>query len=200
MVMCCTAASAPPAFWPLRIRMSPMWLTSNTPTLRRTALCSATKPPLKPPLKGYSTGMSQPPKLTIFALRRRCNAFSGVLRSALMGEVVEESIPIARAGIDTNMHFQSGQRSRGTRVFTKRMHGSQSPRHVHLAAKGWLRYSFLEGTHGRSYRLCAMRHDGRALHLRAVLYHLQGTAQHPSLFRRPLLLSGLPGSLRRCAG
>src|SRR5207245_5689090 len=87
--------------------MSPMWLTSKTPTLPRTALCSA----IKPPLDGYSTGISQPPKLTIFAPRRRCNAFRGVLRSSLMREIVEDSIPIARAGTDTNMHLGSGQRS-----------------------------------------------------------------------------------------
>src|SRR2546430_2709001 len=162
--------------------MSPMWLTSNTPTLPRTALCSA----IKPPLGGYSTGMSQPPKLTIFAPRRRCNAFSGVLRSALMGEVVEESIRIARAEIDTNMHFQSGQRSGGIHASTKSMQKiCPPPGHVHLAARAWLRYSFLEGTHGRSNRLCAMRHAGRALHLRAVLHHLQGAAQYPPLFRRP---------------
>jgi len=36
-----------------------MWLTSNAPTPLRTALCSA----IKPPFAGYSTGMSQPPKI-----------------------------------------------------------------------------------------------------------------------------------------
>src|SRR5690242_17804960 len=55
--------------------------------------------------------MSHPPKLTIFAPRRRCNAFNGVLRSALTGEIVEESVPIVRAETDSNMRLPSGQRS-----------------------------------------------------------------------------------------
>src|SRR5437588_840971 len=195
MVMCCTAASAPPGFFPLPILMSPMWLTSNTPTLPRTALCSA----INPPLDGYSTGMSQPLKLTIFAPRRRCNAFSGVLRSSLMREIVEDSIPIARAETDTNMRFQVGQRSgvaaQRCEACTCR-HRTQTST---LPRAPWLRYSFQEGIHGRSYGLRAMRPAGRSLHLREVLHYLQGAAQHPSLRRRPLLLPGLPGSLRRRA-
>src|SRR6266478_2845051 len=87
--------------------MSPMWLTSKTPTLLRTVLCSA----ISPPLDGYSTGMSQPPKLTILAPRRRCNAFSGVLRSSLLCGVAADSIPVAQAEIDTSTRSPTGQRS-----------------------------------------------------------------------------------------
>src|SRR5215471_13376928 len=56
--------------------MSPMWLTSKTPTLFLTALCSA----IIPPLAGYSTGISQPLNSTILAPIWRCTAFKAVLR------------------------------------------------------------------------------------------------------------------------
>src|ERR1700744_5188794 len=56
-----------------------MWLTSNKPTPVRTAMCSAIKPP---PLPGYSTGMSQPPKSTILALRARWVTLRAVFLSA----------------------------------------------------------------------------------------------------------------------
>src|SRR5215472_10532607 len=69
------------------------------PTPLRTDLCSATRPPLK----GYSTGMSQPPKFTIFAPRRRCNAFSGVFRRIAFAGEITESIPFARANLDGSM-------------------------------------------------------------------------------------------------
>src|SRR6185437_6240376 len=64
-----------------------MWLTSNTPTFPRTLLCSATSPPVD----GYSTGISQPPKSTIFAPIARCMAFSGVLRSGAVAESTKNS-------------------------------------------------------------------------------------------------------------
>ena len=64
-----------------------MWLTSNTPTLARTALCSATNPPVD----GYSTGISQPPKSTILAPSARCTAFNGVLRSLTTAESAKDS-------------------------------------------------------------------------------------------------------------
>src|SRR6266481_8089633 len=86
--------------------MSPMWLTSKTPTLDRTPLCSATKPAVA----GYSTGMSQPPKLTIFAPKRRCTAFSGVLRSSVTRGVVTDSIPRAQEEIDINTRLETRQR------------------------------------------------------------------------------------------
>src|SRR5580704_8077380 len=96
--------------------MSPMWLTSNTPTTPRTALCSATSPPLD----GYSTGISQPPKLTIFAPNRRCIALRGVLRSSLILGEFAASIPHARAEpraeIDTNTRSKTRQRSHRKRL------------------------------------------------------------------------------------
>ena len=65
-----TAASASvPA-----ISISPMWLTSNSPTRSRTARCSAVMP-------AYSTGMSQPPKGTMRAPSATCAAWRAVFRS-----------------------------------------------------------------------------------------------------------------------
>src|SRR5712675_2310094 len=58
--------------------MSPMWLTSKMPTPVRTAMCSLMIPP--PTDAGYSTGISQPLKSTIFAPIWRWTAFSAVLR------------------------------------------------------------------------------------------------------------------------
>ena len=51
-----------------------MWLTSNRPAPVRTAMCSAVMPL-------YSSGMSQPPKGTIFAPDARWRALSGVFLS-----------------------------------------------------------------------------------------------------------------------
>src|SRR6266852_3709203 len=85
--------------------MSPMWLTSNTPTPPRTARCSH----INPPLHGYSTGMSQPPKLPILAPRRLCSAFSGVLRRLELAGEFPESIPFAQAKIDVSTHPTRGQ-------------------------------------------------------------------------------------------
>src|SRR5260221_7307895 len=80
--------------------MSPIWLTSNTPTPPRTARCSH----IKLPLHGYSTGMSQPPKLTILAPRRLCSAFSAVLRRLELAGEFPESIPFAQAKTDVSTH------------------------------------------------------------------------------------------------
>ncbi len=77
------------------------------PTEPRTALCSATSPPME----GYSTGISQPPKLTIFAPNRRCKALRGVLRSSLILGEFAASIPHARAEIDTSTRSRTRQRS-----------------------------------------------------------------------------------------
>src|SRR5579859_907569 len=87
--------------------MSPMWLTSNTPTPPRTARCSH----IKLPLHGYSTGMSQPPKLTILAPRRLCSAFSAVLRRLELAGEFPESIPFAQAKIDATTHPTPRQKS-----------------------------------------------------------------------------------------
>src|SRR5579859_2298166 len=62
--------------------MSPMWLTSNTPTPVRTARCSFIRPPGPQSELGYSMGISQPPKSTILAPIRRCTPFRAVLRRA----------------------------------------------------------------------------------------------------------------------
>src|SRR5262249_15595751 len=83
-----------------------MWLTSKIPTPLRTALCSATRPPLE----GYSTGISHPPKLTIFAPSFLCSAFSGVLRSSVLAEEFTESIPLARAEIHSSTRSKVRQR------------------------------------------------------------------------------------------
>src|SRR5271155_165763 len=63
--------------------MSPICETSKMPTPVRTALCSA----IRPPTDGYSTGMSQPLKSTIFAPIWRWTAFRAVLRT--VGVVAE---------------------------------------------------------------------------------------------------------------
>src|SRR5882724_7013927 len=89
-----------------------MWLTSKTPTAPRTALCSATRPPLD----GYSTGMSQPPKLTIFAPSRRCTALSDVFRSSLTVGVLTDSIPQAQGEIDINTRSNTRQRRAPRRI------------------------------------------------------------------------------------
>src|SRR5580698_10617491 len=71
-VTCCTRSSACGP----RTSISPMWLTSNKPTRSRTARCSSMTPE-------YSTGMSHPPKSTIFAPMLRCTAFKGVFKRAI---------------------------------------------------------------------------------------------------------------------
>src|SRR5882757_3606624 len=88
--------------------MSPMWLTSNTPTPPRTARCSH----IRLPLHGYSTGISQPPKLTILAPRRLCSAFRAVLRRPELAGEFPESIPFAQVKTDVSMHSTNGQKSR----------------------------------------------------------------------------------------
>src|SRR5579864_2452407 len=74
MVMCWVASRASGPV----MRISPMWLTSKMPTRVRTARCSA----MRPPVAGYSTGMSQPLNSTILAPMPRCTAFKAVLRMA----------------------------------------------------------------------------------------------------------------------
>src|SRR5579863_1370464 len=71
-----------------------MWLTSKRPTAVRTARCSAMRPP---PLPGYSTGMSQPPKSTILALRARWVALRAVFWSAgAAGVAMRATVPQTR--------------------------------------------------------------------------------------------------------
>src|SRR6266436_2009481 len=186
MLMCCTAASAPPNARPERTRISPMWLTSKTPTAPRTALCSATRPPLD----GYSTGMSQPPKLTIFAPSRRCTALSDVFRSSLTVGVLTDSIPQAQGEIDINTRSNTRQRRAPRRILgrartfgvgavleaernflpvnasncvPKRLRKifSAPPRICVLPLQPSVRYSFQGGSHARSYCLLDVRQDGR---------------------------------------
>src|SRR5665213_51103 len=59
--------------------------TSNSPTAVRTAICSAIRPE-------YSTGMSHPPKSTILAFAARCAAFSAVLRSVSVSDIMLNSL------------------------------------------------------------------------------------------------------------
>jgi hypothetical protein len=54
-----------------------------------------------PPVEGYSTGMSQPPKLTIFAPRARCTPLSAVLGSVAGAESTKNS-----PGSITRISFQ----------------------------------------------------------------------------------------------
>src|ERR1700682_5789102 len=68
------------------IMMSPMCETAKIPTPLRTARCSF----MSPPVAGYSTGMSHPPKSTILAPRLRCIALRDVLRSAGALAVLED--------------------------------------------------------------------------------------------------------------
>src|SRR5829696_4670282 len=56
----------------------PRWLTSNTPTRSRTAVCSATTPP-----PGYSIGISQPPKSAILAPRATWRSCRGEVSGAV---------------------------------------------------------------------------------------------------------------------
>ncbi len=60
------------------ISNSPMWLTSNRPTARRTARCSSTMP-------AYCTGISQPPNGTIRAPALTWTSNSGVRLSVSAG-------------------------------------------------------------------------------------------------------------------
>src|SRR5580692_4063783 len=107
MVRCCTAASAPgPRNW-----ISPMWLTSKSPTPVRTAMCSAIRPPPELGIPatgpcrwdgghGYSTGMSHPPKSTIFAFSARCVALSAVFFSCAAGAAGPEETGVDETGVD----------------------------------------------------------------------------------------------------
>src|SRR5260370_1948675 len=97
--------------------MSPMWLTSNTPTPPRTARCSH----IRLPLHGYSTGISQPPKLTILAPRRLCSAFSAVLRRLELAGEFPESIPFAQAKTDVSTHPTPGQNRASRNCLSSRL-------------------------------------------------------------------------------
>src|SRR4051812_36968755 len=164
--------------------MSPIWLTSKTPTPPRTALCSATSPPFA----GYSTGISQPPKFTIFAPRRRCTPLRGVFRSSGMVGELTDCIPRAREEIDTNMRPESGQRSPTLKDkdHLKRTDATIVP--FRTATKGFSPRTFIEalpcrapycsgtvfsgGRHAGSRSLFHVRQTGRPVRVRKILHHL----------------------------
>src|SRR5271169_7105839 len=73
-----------------------MWLTSNSPARVRTAWCSAMIPV-------YSKGISQPPKFTIFAPRRRWTEFRAVLRNSTVADVFTEGFSLTRRNIERSM-------------------------------------------------------------------------------------------------
>src|SRR6516162_9072189 len=110
------------------------------PTPLRTDLCSA----MRPPLDGYSTGISQPPKFTIFAPRRRCNALSGVFRRTGFAGEITESIPFARAKVDGSMRPVCRQNE----AFLRPVGASPTAYLAALAGGATLRYSFFGGAYG----------------------------------------------------
>src|ERR1017187_5418094 len=113
IVMCWTASSdcGP------EILMSPMWLTSKTPTPVRTARCSF----IRPPCLGYSTGMSQPLKSTIFAPSWRWTAFNAVLRTIGVDGVSGDTMSLRRpAGAAQDGVTKYGN----TRFFTRSTTGN----------------------------------------------------------------------------
>src|SRR5713101_4272445 len=78
-----------------------MWETSKRPAAWRTAMCSEMRP-------AYSTGISQPPKGTIFAPISRWTACSGVLRRVV---VVDSTRLLMLSG--TKVHATT-RRARGS--------------------------------------------------------------------------------------
>src|SRR3712207_5432257 len=73
-------------------RTLPRWLTSNTPTRSRTAVCSSSTPP------GYCSGISQPPNSANFAPAATCRSCNGERRTADMaGKLPEGRRPAGRS-------------------------------------------------------------------------------------------------------
>jgi hypothetical protein len=66
---------------------------------------------------------------------------------------------------------------------------------VHLAASAFHQLQFSRRSHAWAHRLLDVRQARRAVYMRKVLHHLQGTGQGPSLHGWPVLLPGLPGSV-----
>src|SRR5260370_35371600 len=88
--------------WGPRMMMAPMCETSKIPTPVRTAKCSF----MSPPVAGYSTGMSHPPKSTILAPRRRCIPLRAVLRSAGPSAALDEDEDKAVIPLDLTQRFE----------------------------------------------------------------------------------------------
>ena len=118
----CRRGSAPSP----RTSISPMWLTSNSPTRVRTAMCSGTIPE-------YSTGMSQPPNSTMRAPMRRWAWFNAVLRSAAVGEanfsnltqMKKRKSKLTHGGKSSQGNLWFG--TRDSRLETRRIRAGQGP-------------------------------------------------------------------------
>src|ERR1700683_3848200 len=166
MEICWTAASAS---GPAR-RMSPMWLTSKMPTPVRTAMCSLIIP--QPIAAGYSTGISQPLKSTIFAPIWRWTAFSAVLRTGLLAlagvasteDKIQTSVTkqwlVCQDGVTVYRITRFFGRSNGRdRPLPAEPHGHLGPRRRrllprHTAADGFeLKAEVLSSFHGTAYGL-----------------------------------------------
>ncbi len=68
----------------------PRWLTSKSPTVLRTAVCSATVP------AGYSSGMVQPPNSANFAPSAACRSWSGRLTDVGLAHGAEPTAACVR--------------------------------------------------------------------------------------------------------
>src|SRR5271170_5468039 len=65
----------------------------------------------------YSKGISQPPKLTIFAPRRRWTEFRAVLRNSTVADVFTEGFSFARRNIERSMRVLECQGRRPPVIF-----------------------------------------------------------------------------------
>src|ERR1700677_1744915 len=65
----------------------------------------------------YSSGMSQPPKLTILAPSRRWTEFRAVLRNSTVADVFTEGFSLARRNIERSMRVLECQGRRPLVIF-----------------------------------------------------------------------------------
>src|SRR5271154_941375 len=65
----------------------------------------------------YSKGMSQPPKFTIFAPRRRWTEFRAVLRNSTVADVFTEGFSFSRRNIERSMRVLECQGTRPLVIF-----------------------------------------------------------------------------------
>src|SRR5271170_163998 len=65
----------------------------------------------------YSKGISQPPKLTIFAPSRRWTEFRAVLRNSTAADVFTEGFSLARRNIERSMRVLECQGRRPLVIF-----------------------------------------------------------------------------------
>src|ERR1700677_656356 len=89
----------------------------------------------------YSKGISQPPKLTIFAPRRRWTEFSAVLRNSTAADVFTEGFPLARRNIERSMRVLECQGRRPLVIFAAapRLIGRLRSRESRSARRLWPR-------------------------------------------------------------